>query len=113
MENFCLVPTRGHNILDLVLCNNPSLVGQIYTLISKGISDHDLLEIRIDHPYTRPQDDGPRDVPYINKFHQYDLLKADEEDWMRYEAELLDVDFDTTTEGMNVEQKVTKMYDIL
>ena len=113
LENFCLTPTRGQNILDLVLCNNPSLVGQIFTLISKGISDHDLLEINIDHPYTRPQDDGPREVPYVNKFHQFDLLGADKEDWMRYEAELMNVDFDTATEGMNVKEKLAKLYEII
>ena len=113
IENFCFTPTRGQNILDLILCNNPGLVGQIYTLISKGISDHNLLELCINHPYTRPQDDGPREVPYINKFHQYDLLKADEEDWMRYKAELMDIDFDTATEGRNVEEKLCKMYEIL
>ena len=32
---------------------------------------------------------------------------------MRYEAELIEVDFDTTTEGMYVEQKLFKLYCIL
>ena len=60
LENFCLIPTRGSNILDLILSNDP---GQIYTVVSKGISDHNLLEINIEHPYTRPTESGSREVP--------------------------------------------------
>ena len=32
---------------------------------------------------------------------------------MRYKAELMEVGFDTITEGMNVEQKLSKLYSIL
>ena len=32
---------------------------------------------------------------------------------MRYEAELREIDFDTLTEGMNVQQKLSKLYEIL
>ena len=83
LENYCLTPTRGHNILDLILSNSPGLVGPIFTIISKGISDHNLIEVSIDHPYTKPQKIGPRSVPYNTKFHQYELSKADDEDWLR------------------------------
>ena len=113
LENFCLEKTRGNNILDLILSNNPSLIGQVYTLISKGISDHNLVEVTINHSYTQPQKVGPKQVPYTNKFHQFDLSKADSEDWLRYETELRNIDFETITQEMNVEQKLSKLYDIL
>ena len=112
LENFCLIPTRGSNILDLILSNDPGLIGQIYTVVSKGISDHNLLEINVEHPYTRPTESGSREVPYSNTFHQYNLQMADEEDWLRYKAELMEVDFHTITKGMNVEQKLSKLYSI-
>ena len=84
-DNYCLTPTRGCNILDLIVSNDPGLIGQVYTLISNGISD--LLEVSINHPYTQQKKSGPREVPYSTIFHQYDLNNADHEDWMRYAAE--------------------------
>ena len=32
---------------------------------------------------------------------------------MRFEAELMEVDFDTTTDGMNVEHRLEQIYSIL
>ena len=113
LENLCLTPTRGGNILDLILSNDPGLIGEVYTLISHGISDHNLLEVTINHPYTEQKKSEPKEVPYSNKFHQYDLNKADHEDWTRYEAELRYIDFDTITNSLNVEQKLSKFYEIL
>ena len=80
LENFCLTPTRNSDILDLVLSNDPSLIGQIFTVVSKGISDHNLLEVNIDHSYMRPKETGDNQVPYMNRFHEYNLHKADKED---------------------------------
>ena len=113
LENFCLAPTRQQNILDLVLANNPGLIGPIFTIISKGISDHNLIEVSINHPYTQPQKPSSRQVPYTTKFHQYEINKADQEDWLRYEAELMEVDFDSLTESMNVKQRMDKFCEIL
>ena len=56
MENCCLKPTRGQNILDLVLSNNLNMVGEASVLISKSISDHNLLEIPINHSFNQPKE---------------------------------------------------------
>ena len=39
-------PTRGTNILDLVLTTNPSLINDIQ--VKEGISDHDIVIIYLD-----------------------------------------------------------------
>ena len=36
-----------------------------------------------------------------NKFHQFDLSMADNEDWLRYKNELRDIDFEAFTQDMN------------
>ena len=113
LENLSLSPTRGLNILDLILSNNPHMIGPISVTISKAMSDHSLLEFQLNHPYTQPQGEGQRETPYTNNFHKYRLDKGDAEDWMRYESLLNDVNFEALVEGMNVEQRLFKFYEIL
>ena len=59
LEQLISVPTRGNNILDLILCSHPSLISNVE--ITPGISDHDAilycfelpnkpLSDKIDHP---------------------------------------------------------------
>ena len=59
LEQLISVPTRGNNILDLILCSHPSLISNVE--ITPGISDHDAilycfelpnkpLSYKIDHP---------------------------------------------------------------
>ena len=90
-KNSCFILTGGF-FFDIVLWNNLSRVGHIYAFTNKGISDNDLIEFSIDQHYTRPQDNGPIDLPYFNKFHQYNLFKGNEEDWLRYKTKLMDID---------------------
>ena len=45
---------------------------------------------------------GNKEVPYTKKFHQFDLSKADNEDWLRYKTALRDNDFEAITQDMNV-----------
>ncbi len=57
-------PTRGDNILDLVLTNNPSIVNK--TEVLPGISDHDCCFAEFDiNPKTNKQ--KPRHIPLYNK----------------------------------------------
>ena len=113
MENYMETPTRGQNILDLVLCNNASMLGSISTMVSGHLSDHYMLEIPVRHHYTLPVDTSPREVPYTTTFHQYMFHKADAEDWMRYEALMRDVDWEAAARGLDVEAKLHKFLDVL
>ena len=109
MENFFLTPTRGHNILDLGLSNNPLLIGKITTIISKHISDHNLMDMDINHHYTQPKDTKSKEKPYITNIHEYDVMKADDEDWLRWRTLLDEVDFENETK----ENKMKTFYETL
>ena len=41
-------PTRGNNILDLVLTNNESLLGPYKTLVNKDLTDHNTLVLQLE-----------------------------------------------------------------
>ena len=64
-------PTRGTNILDLVLTTNPSLVNDIQ--VEDGMSDHDIVITDLDLK-RRPQKKNPRRI-YIYKRADTDSLK--------------------------------------
>ena len=54
-----------------------------------------------------------RHVPYFTNIYKYNLYAANQEDWMRYEALMDDVDFENTAKNMSVEEKLNKFYEIL
>ena len=91
MENCCRKPTRGQNILDLVLSNNLAMIGDVSVLASQSISDPNLLEIPITHSYNQPKQIRSKVRPYSTKIHECDLLEADVEDWLRYNALMEDI----------------------
>ena len=116
MDNFSLEPTiKSGNILDLVLCNSPALISRVTTSLSQHISDHAMLDISINHKYTKPKDKDPKEYPYSTKLHEYDLNNAKEEDWLRYSL-LMNIEeeaFESIVEEMDVESKVETLYQIL
>ena len=113
IENYFLVPTRGKNILDLCLSNNPTLIGKVVSTISKNISDHNLMDIELNHQYNQPKETKTKEKPYTTNLHQYDIMNADEEDWLRWRSLVEEVNFDKDTEEMNVEEKMKTFYSIL
>ena len=113
MENCCLKPTRGQNILDLVLSNNLGMFGEVSVLVSQSISDHNLLEIPITHSYNQPKQSRSKERPFSTKIHEYEFWEADEEDWMRYGALMEDIDWDHSSQGLDVGGKLELFYELL
>ncbi len=60
MEQMCDQPTRGRNILDLMLTNHPNLVNKCY--IGPGVSDHDAIVIMDTNVAAEPNQKQPRKV---------------------------------------------------
>ena len=54
-----------------------------------------------------------REYPYTTTLYQYDLEKADDEDWLRYDDMVGRVDFEEEVKGMNTNQKLRRFYEIL
>jgi hypothetical protein len=47
LHQYVSEPTRGNNILDLVLCNNPSVISDISVLCPFSTSDHNVVSLNI------------------------------------------------------------------
>ena len=112
MDNYCLVATRGANTLDLVLTNNSTLVGPVNAVVSSHISDHSMLEMTLNHPHTEPKEAQVKEKPYSTTLHMYDIMKADEEDWLRYETLMVEEEgkFEETSKGETVEKMIEQLY---
>ena len=56
-----------------------------------------------------------RKNPYPNSIYEYDLLNADEEDWIRYDVILtkLSENFDDETRNENTEGRLKRFYEII
>ena len=65
--------TRGDNILDLILTNNPSKFNRVETL--PGISDHDIVFAEIDTNIIK-KTQKPRNIPLYKKA-EWDTIRGD------------------------------------
>ena len=53
LEPFIPTPTRGQNILDLVLCNNSSIINNYTTIVNRKFSDHFSVKIWLNVNYNK------------------------------------------------------------
>ena len=53
LEPFIPTPTRGQNILDLVLCNNSSIINNYTTIVNRKFSDHFSVKIWLNVNYNQ------------------------------------------------------------
>ena len=113
LVQYCLTPTRGKNILDLILTNNQTFINNYTTIVNKKFSDHFLLKVWLNVSYNQDDKQAQRKYPYTTTLYQYDLEKADDEDWLRYDHMLGTIDFENEVKGMNTNQKLRRFYEIL
>ena len=90
MEELCLQnlirsPTRGSNILDLILCNNLEMISQVKITPSVLMSDHATVEFSINHTYKVPKMVKKGEKPYLMATYKHEIEGGREEDWMRYQ----------------------------
>ena len=111
MEQYILTPTRKGNILDLVFTNSHSLISGYSTIVNSHFSDHNILKINLNLPYKNEKKKVRRN-PYPNSIYEYDLLNAEEEDWIRYNVLLtkLSEDFEDKSKNENTEGKLNVFY---
>ena len=67
------LPTREHNILDLFLTTNPTLVNQVNIL--PGISDHDIVETKV-NTSARICYQMPRKIPLYKKANWQEIKQS-------------------------------------
>ena len=114
MEQYVNTATRKGNILDLIFSNSDSLVNGYTTIVNSTFSDHNILKICLNYQY-KDQTKVERTNPYPNSIYEYDLMKASEEDWIRYNDLLskLSEDFDEKTKGENTEERLSRFYKLV
>ena len=113
LTQYCLAPTRGKNILDLILSNNPNLINNYTTIVNKKFSDHFLLKVWLNFSFNQKNGSTQRKYPYTTILYKYDFERADDEDWLRYDDMIGSVDFEEEVKGMNTNQQLRRFYEIL
>ena len=112
LENYIYTATRGRSILDLDFTNDHLLVHDYTTVISKKLSDHYLLNVKLNFSYNSKNKVPKAINPYATKVFEYDLAEADEETWKKFEAVLdtCTADFEEETKEDKTESKLNKFY---
>ena len=77
---YCLTPTRGKNILDLILTTNKSLINNYTTIVNKKFADDLLLKVCFNFSFNQNSETSQRKYPYTTNLYQYDLENADDKD---------------------------------
>ena len=86
LEQLVTIPTRGHNILDLVLTNNRDEISHISVIPTVINSDHLMVVTHLRATLSVSQSPHPVSDIYSSIIQKYDLGKATEEDWAKYRA---------------------------
>ena len=64
LQQYCLTPTRGKNVLDLIISNNHSIISTYTTVVNSKFSDHFLLKIWLNISYNQSKKEEKREYPY-------------------------------------------------
>lgn len=92
LEQYVLSPTRGTNILDLILCNDPSVVRCVSVL--PGISDHNIVSAKFILPQLVPASCDVKKVYMYNRANYNEIISKLESELDMYTAESLSEDVD-------------------
>ena len=111
VNKYCLlnvvdIPTRGSNVLDLILTNAEDLFGNTRVEESGTLSDHKWVISDIDISLTRTDDASSETPIYLTKIPNYNWKKGSVEQWDNYQEILNSVDWIAETRDMDVEEKI-------
>ena len=106
-------PTRNQNILDLCFTNDHSLVHDYQMIINSNLSDHFTICIHLNYETIRKPTVKKRTNHYHTVIPEYDLKNGDEEDWMRLNLLLNDVNWESLLEETSPEESLARFLNIL
>ena len=114
MEQIVTTATRKESIIDLVFTNTENIVNSYETIINNRFSDHNILKLKL-NVAKEEKEDIVKLNPYPNKIYEYDLMKATDEDWIRYNKiiEKEEDKFVKDSENENTDEKLKRLYSIL
>lgn len=98
-------PTRGNQILDLVLTNQPDLYDKnsVHILPPFGVSDHNVV-------FVQPTTHAPREVPIRRTLSRLDTWASRKSELWRF---LASIDWSVVSEASNCEAKLVLFTDFI
>ena len=97
------IPTRGKNILDLVMINNEDLVTKSEVVVNKVISDHNTINMRLGLTIDSDTDDST-DEPADT---EVDINKVDDIDFFRVRWALNKVEWEVELENKDTDEALS------
>ena len=97
------IPTRGKNILDLVMINNKDLVTKSEVVVNKVISDHNTINMRLGLTIDSDTDDST-DEPADT---EVDIIKVDDIDFFRVRWALNKVEWEVELENKDTDEALS------
>ena len=97
------IPTRGKNILDLVMINNQDLVTKSEVVVNKVISDHNTINMRLGLTIDSDTDDST-DEPADT---EVDINKVDDIDFFRVRWALNKVEWEVELENKDTDEALS------
>ena len=84
MDQVITEPTRGKNLLDLVILNNVRQISHTVIQENRLLSDHSTLVSFLSSPIEKSREEGEKVNFYTHDLSMIDFDSADQEDWTRY-----------------------------
>ena len=109
LSQYVNTPTRGENILDLVISNYNRLVHHTFTENYKGLSDHDMVNIilkpfgNLKNPHVKSE------PPTSSSQSEFRLLQMNSLDYTSINQELANIQWENLKEDCSNEDFLEKM----
>ena len=113
LENFIETPTRGENILDLVLSNNHTLIKYYKTVVNKKLSDHSTIKINLNFTFNTETKDEKVLNPYSTKIYEYETNKATDKEWTRFDYVLQNINAEELLHDKEPEEQLSRIIKTL
>ena len=113
LDQYIKKPTRNQNILDLCFTNDHFLIHDYQTIINSRLSDHYTICIRLNYDQIRKSEDSRKTNHNLTSVPEYDIKAGDEEDWMRMNLMLNDVNWESLMENLSSEESLNLILKVI
>ena len=105
-------PTRGSNLLDVILTNDRDLLLQCDTIENVNYSDHKLVRITLTVD-TSGEVKQTSNLEYPSKIPLYNWRQGDQDQWEEYTSLLDSKDWISETKDLDLNEKIEYLNDIM
>ena len=105
-------PTRGNNILDVVMTNDSDIYRNCEVELNSNFSDHNLVKIRLTFN-VNDKCEYTENLEYPSEITNYNWRFGNSDDWEKYKSLLEEHDWYTETCNMKTSEKLKYLHDII